>query len=88
MSSGHTAYGWTLALVLAQIAPSHAEAIIKRGYEFGQSRVICGAHWQTDVNAGRIVGAVEYSKLQTIAKFQEDLRKASEEINQQYSLLK
>ena len=86
--SGHTAYGWTLALVLAQIAPSHAETIIKRGYEFGQSRVICGAHWQTDVNAGRIVGAVEYSKLQTIAKFQEDLRKASEEINQQYSLLK
>ena len=50
--------------------------------------LICGAHWQTDVNAGRIVAAVEYSKLQTIAKFQEDLRKASEEINQQYSLLK
>lgn len=86
--SGHTAYGWTLALVLAQISPSHAEALIKRGYEFGQSRMICGAHWQTDVNAGRMVGAVEYSKLQTIPQFQEDLRKAIDEVNHQYSLLK
>ena len=86
--SGHTAYGWTLALVLAQISPSHAEAIIKRGYEFGQSRMICGAHWQSDVDAGRMVGAVEYSKLQSIPQFQEDLRKATEEVNQQYRLLK
>ncbi len=26
-----------------------------RGWEFGQSRVICGAHWQSDVDAGRYV---------------------------------
>lgn len=82
--SGHTSYGWTVALVLAQMAPSHAEAIIKRGYEFGQSRMICGAHWQSDVDAGRIVGAVEYSRLQTLPKFQEDLRKATEEVKRQY----
>lgn len=50
--------------------------------------MICGAHWQSDVDAGRMVGAVEYSKLQSIPQFQEDLRKATEEVNQQYSLLK
>lgn len=86
--SGHTSYGWTVALVLAQMAPSHAEAIIKRGYEFGQSRMICGAHWQSDVDAGRIVGAVEYSRLMTLPKFQEDLRKATQEVQHQYSLAK
>lgn len=85
--SGHTSYGWTLALVLAQIAPSHAEAIIKRGYEFGQSRMICGAHWQSDVDAGRLVGAVEYSRLLTIPKFQEDLQKATEEVQNQLNLV-
>lgn len=86
--SGHTSYGWTLALVLAQISPDHAAAIIKRGYEFGQSRVICGAHWQSDVTAGRIVGAVEYAFLQTLPKFQTDLKQATAEVNYQYSLLK
>ena len=85
--SGHTSYGWTLALVLAQIAPSHAEALIKRGYEFGQSRMICGAHWQSDVDAGRLVGAVEYSRLLTIPKFQEDLQKATEEVQNQLNLV-
>ncbi|MEG2269112.1 MAG: phosphatase PAP2 family protein, partial [Acinetobacter sp.] len=86
--SGHTSYGWTLALILAQIEPSHAQEIIQRGYDFGQSRVICGAHWQSDVDAGRVVGAVEYSRLQSLPKFQEDLRKSAKEVNQQRMLLK
>lgn len=81
--SGHTAYGWTLALMLAEIDPAHASDIFKRGYEFGQSRVICGAHWQSDVHAGRVVGAAEYSYLHTIPQFQADLRKAATEVQQQ-----
>lgn len=85
--SGHTAYGWTLALVLAQIRPDRAEQIIQRGYEFGQSRVICGAHWQSDVNAGRIVGGVEYSRLQSIPAFRGALAKATEEVNYQQQRL-
>ncbi|HAC6544645.1 TPA_asm: non-specific acid phosphatase, partial [Salmonella enterica subsp. salamae serovar 48:d:z6] len=68
--SGHTAYGTLLALVLSQARPERAQELARRGWEFGQSRVICGAHWQSDVDAGRYVGAVEFARLQTIPAFQ------------------
>lgn len=58
--SGHTAYGTLLALVLSEARPERAQELARRGWEFGQSRVICGAHWQSDVDAGRYVGAVEW----------------------------
>jgi len=78
--SGHTAFGWGFALILAEIAPDKQNAILKRGFEYGQSRVICGAHWQSDVDAGRVVGAAAVAKLHTIAAFQRELSAAKEEI--------
>ncbi|MDE6683779.1 MAG: phosphatase PAP2 family protein, partial [Duncaniella sp.] len=56
--SGHTSIGWATALVLAEINPERQNEILKRGYEMGESRVICGYHFQSDVDAGRITGAV------------------------------
>ncbi len=46
--SGHTSIGWATALVLAEINPQRQNEILKRGYELGESRVICGYHWQSD----------------------------------------
>ncbi len=78
--SGHTAAGWGWALVLAQISPEHADALLRRGIEFGQSRVICDAHWQSDVDAGRIMGAATVARLQTDPTFLADLKAAKAEV--------
>ena len=78
--SGHTAIGWSTALVLAEIRPERANEILKRGYEFGQSRVICRAHWQSDVNAGRVVGSAQYARLHSNAQFLDEMTKAKAEI--------
>ncbi|MCW2255641.1 acid phosphatase (class A) [Providencia alcalifaciens] len=80
--SGHTAYGWATALILAEIAPTRQNEILKRGYDFGQSRVICGAHWQSDVNAGRLIGSAVVARLHTSPEFQQALSLAKDEINQ------
>ncbi|ONF74021.1 phosphatase PAP2 family protein [Salmonella enterica subsp. enterica serovar Typhimurium] len=85
--SGHTAYGTLLALVLSEARPERAQELARRGWEFGQSRVICGAHWQSDVDAGRYVGAVEFARLQTIPAFQKSLAKVREELNDKNNLL-
>ena len=53
--SGHTANGWAAALALAEALPECQDTILRRGFEYGQSRVIVGAHWQSDVNAGYLV---------------------------------
>ena len=77
--SGHTSIGWATALVLAEINPERATEILKRGFEFGQSRVIVGAHYQSDVDAGRVVGAGIVSMLHTDKGFRKQLEKAKKE---------
>nr|WP_315300137.1 acid phosphatase PhoC [Raoultella terrigena] len=78
--SGHTAMGWATALILAEINPSRQNEILKRGYELGQSRVICGYHWQSDVDAARIVSSAIVATLHTNPGFQQQLKKAKDEL--------
>lgn len=61
--SGHAAVGWAWALLLAELAPDRADAVLQRGHAFGQSRVICGVHWQSDVDNGRVMGAAAIARL-------------------------
>lgn len=77
--SGHTSIGWATALVLSEINPARQQEIMQRGYDFGESRVICGAHYQSDVDAGRIVGAAVVASLHANEGFQQQLAKAKEE---------
>lgn len=78
--SGHSSIGWTWALILTEIAPDRTNAILTRGYAFGESRVICGMHWQTDVSAGRIVASGVVARLHSDRAFRDDLEAARAEI--------
>lgn len=77
--SGHSARGWAVALILSEINPARKEAILKRGFEMGQSRVICGYHWQSDVDAGRLAGSAAVAVLHSNPAFMEQLDKAKKE---------
>jgi acid phosphatase (class A) len=78
--SGHSAAGWAWALVLAELAPDRAEAVVERGRAFGQSRVVCNVHWQADVNEGRILGAATVARLHADGAFVADLAAAKKEL--------
>ena len=78
--SGHTSRGWGMALLLAELSPERQDAILKRGYELGQSRVICGVHWQSDVDAGRVTGAATVARLHADHSFMKKMDRAREEI--------
>ena len=80
--SGHTTIGWVTALTLSQINPARATEIMQKGYEFGQSRIVCGALWPSDVQAGYLVGSVMFSQLQTSPEFQKEIQQAKQEIAQ------
>lgn len=77
--SGHTAIGWATALVLAEINVMNQDAILKRGYEMGQSRVISGYHFQSDVDAGRLVSSAVVARLHANDEFNAQLAKAKAE---------
>ena len=55
------------------------EKLLARGYEFGQSRVIAGYHWQSDVDAGRMAGSVLYQLIRNHERFIGQLAKARAE---------
>lgn len=78
--SGHTTIGWSSALILAEIRPDRQNEILERGYQYGQSRVICGVHWQSDVDAGRITGSAIVARLHADKDFAKTLEDAKREI--------
>jgi acid phosphatase (class A) len=78
--SGHSAMGWAWALTLAEMAPDRADAILRRGLAYGESRAVCGVHYASAVEAGRNVGAVMVSRLKADPAFQADFIKAKEEL--------
>lgn len=78
--SGHATSGWEFALILAEMIPEKSDQILKRGYEYGQSRVICGAHWQSDVDAGRIMGAAILSRLKADKEFNTEFEQVKNEV--------
>lgn len=77
--SGHTAIGWATALVLSEINIDRQNEILKRGYEMGQSRVICGYHFQSDVDAARLVSSAVVARLHANKNFMAQLEKAKAE---------
>jgi len=78
--SGHSAAGWGWALVLAELVPDRADAILQRGRDFGQSRLVCDVHWQSDIDAGRVIASAAVARLHADPGFKSALEEARAEI--------
>lgn len=78
--SGHAALSWATALVMIEAAPQSAEAIVLRAVDYGQSRVVCNAHFPVDVQAGQILATAVVDKLFANADFRKDFTCAKKEL--------
>jgi hypothetical protein len=61
--SGHTTYGYTGALILAILVPERSEQLITRAAEYGNDRIIVGAHYAMDVIGGRTLALYDVAHL-------------------------
>jgi acid phosphatase (class A) len=52
--SGHATFAYLQAIVLAQMIPERRDAIFARAAEFAHNRIVCGVHYASDVDAGKI----------------------------------
>jgi acid phosphatase (class A) len=66
--------------VIAEVVPEKASPILARGKAFGDSRIICGVHFQSDIEAGRYLGSAMVSRLHDDPAFMADLAKAKAEV--------
>jgi acid phosphatase (class A) len=78
--SGHSTLSWAWGLILAELAPDRAADILARARSIGESRVVCGVHYPSDVEAGRTNGAVLAAALHGDPAFRADLDKARAEL--------
>jgi acid phosphatase (class A) len=79
--SGHATAGWLYALILAELAPSHASEVLARGRAYGESRVVCGVHYVSDVEGGRTAAGALFAPLHSSPDFQADITAARAELS-------
>ena len=79
--SGHTSLSWSFALVLAEMVPELQDTILRRAYQYAESRVIVGAHYQSDIEAGRLAASAGVASIHTSPFFAADIKAARAEYN-------
>ena len=78
--SGHTVRAWGLALLMTTIDPVHSNEYMRMGYELGESRVIVGFHFESDVEAARLAASAGYARLCAEKSFLRQIEKARKEL--------
>jgi acid phosphatase (class A) len=78
--SGHNAWGWTVGLILAELAPDRATEILARARAFGEGRLVCGVHNLSAVEAGRLNASIVVAALHGQAEFRKDMDAARTEV--------
>jgi len=78
--SGHAALSWETGLILAELVPEAASDVLARARAFGQSRVVCGVHNASAVEAGWMTATVVFAFEQSSPAFHADLEAARSEI--------
>ena len=61
--SGHTTYGTMGSLVLAVLVPQRYQQMVARGAEYGNDRILMGAHYAMDVLGGRTLATYDLAHL-------------------------
>ena len=79
--SGHAMRGWACALLLAEANPERANDIYARAWKYGESRVIAGAHWQSDVDNSYTAASIGYAALHNSTAFRKQMERAQKEIS-------
>ena len=78
--SSHATQAWTYAAIMAALMPEKATQFFVRARSYGESRVVCGLHWVSDIEAGRTAASAVYAALQGDPGFRADLEKARAEL--------
>lgn len=80
--SGHATMSYTFGVVLAELMPEKAQAILARSADYAYSREVCGDHYHSDVEAGHVLGTTLGSLLLHNDALKPELEAARQELKQ------
>jgi acid phosphatase (class A) len=84
--SGHATYGAVTGILLANMVPEKRRELFARGWDYGESRVVGGVHFPTDVESGRIEATAMVALMMQNADFRADLAAARVELRRSLGL--
>ena len=83
--SGHSTYGAASGIPLANMVPEKRCELSARAWDYGESRVVGGLHFPTDVESDRIEATAMVALMQN-AEFRADLAAARVELRRSLGL--
>lgn len=84
--SGHSTLGYLSAIVLAYMVPEKKVEIFERAAQYARNRMVCGVHYRSDIEAGRIGGTVIAAFAMQNPQFQKEFGEVKKEIRKTLGL--
>jgi acid phosphatase (class A) len=78
--SGHANYGFLMGHLLSELVPERRVALEARAAEFARQRMVCGVHFPSDIEAGRIAATWLWEALRRNPRFGSDAAGAAREL--------
>jgi acid phosphatase (class A) len=78
--SGHSICGYLTAIVLADMIPEKKGEFFERAVQYAGNRMVCGVHYRSDIEAGRIGGTVIAAFAMQNPRFQKEFGEARKEL--------
>ena len=78
--SGHATMGYAAGAMLADLMPGNAGIILGRAADYAESRLVCGVHYRSDIEASQVLGTVLVVKLMEKPAFRAEVDAARAEL--------
>ena len=78
--SGHTTYGYAEGIALALLVPQRYPQMVARAAEYGNDRIVMGAHYAMDVLGGRALALYDLAHLLAKDDFRQSVVEARDEL--------
>jgi acid phosphatase (class A) len=84
--SGHATFGTVCTILLAAMVPEKRAALFARNLDYDHSRMVVGAHFPSDLEAGRIAGTLAAELLLQDRQVQRQLAEARSRLRAELGL--
>ncbi len=78
--SGHATDAYLIGVVLASVVPEKRDAILDRAAGFARNRMVCGMHYASDIEAGRLAGTALAAVILAQPRLRADLQPVRREL--------
>jgi acid phosphatase (class A) len=78
--SSHSTAGYLEALTLVELLPEKRDAILARADDYALNRLVCGVHYPSDIEAGKLLAYAVHALMREQPDYQRDVAAARAEL--------